>query len=229
MDPYPQRCFIPWVQGLLNQALANCGFIVFMIGDRTGRGKEIEEAFWEKCRTGEEICILRPHTLWDPVPDSLAAIHQLARKRSYIDISRVGVYGVSGTGAVPLLLMLKAPGTYHVGVSLEPCFIDPYSRGIGACYSILKDQPDGYEKYSLTSLADNLKGKLLLIHPTADRYCHLSNTMKMIDALIRANKPFDLILLPDENHGLYAKKESWPYVWEAVRRHFVEHLKPDIN
>jgi len=229
LNPYHQQGFIPWTQGVLNQALANQGFIVFVIGDRKCRGKEIEEAFWEKCRTGEEICILTPRGLSDPVPDSLAAIHQLVQERPYMDIPRVGVYGVSATGAPALLLMLKAPDTYHVGVSLEPVFIDPYSRGIGACYSILKDQPDGYEKYSLTSLADKLKGKLLLIHPTADRFAHLSNTMKMIDALIRANKPFDLILLPDENHGLYAKKESWPYVWEAIRRHFVEHLKPDID
>jgi dipeptidyl-peptidase-4 len=229
LDPYPSRCFIPWTLGITSQALANCGFIVFAIGDRRGRDKEFEEAMWEKCRTAEEICIMSYNNVIDPVPESLATIYQLAQERPYIDISRVGVYGISASGAAALLLMLKAPDTYHVGVSIEPCYVDPYSRGFGPCYSILKDQPDAYDKYSLTSLADKLKGKLLLIHPTADRSCHLSNTIKMIDALIKANKPYDLILLPDENHGLSAKRESWPYVWEAIRRHFLEHLKPDLN
>ena len=78
-----------------------------------------------------------------------------------------------------------------------------------------------YEYASNLRLAGNLKGKLLLIHGTSDR---ISGTMKMVEALIRAGKPYDLIVFPGQGHGYTGKNRT--YRREAVRRYFQEHLKP---
>ena len=73
-------------------------------------------------------------------------------------------------------------------------------------------------------MAGNLKGKLLLVHGTSDRAVPFSHTMKMVEALIRAGKPFDLIVLPEQGHGLTGASRT--YAQEAFRRYFQEHLKP---
>jgi dipeptidyl-peptidase-4 len=98
-----------------------------------------------------------------------------------------------------------------------------------AFYGLPQNNPERYEKASLLRLVKSLKGKLLLIHPTGDVACPFSHTMKMVDALIQAGKPYDLLIFPEEVHGLYRKPESYKYYLLAVLRYFVEHLKPDNN
>ncbi len=71
-------------------------------------------------------------------------------------------------------------------------------------------------------MAGNLKGKLLLVEGTSDVW--FSDTMKMLEALIRAGKPYDLILLPEQPHRLTGTART--YSWEAIRRYFQEQLKP---
>ncbi len=78
-----------------------------------------------------------------------------------------------------------------------------------------------YEYASNLRLAGNLKGKLLLIHGTSDGAVPFSQTMKMVEALIRANKSYDLIVLPEHGHEFAGRYEQ-----EAIRRYFQEHLKP---
>jgi dipeptidyl aminopeptidase/acylaminoacyl peptidase len=91
--------------------------------------------------------------------------------------------------------------------------------------------PEGYAFGSNARFADRLEGKLLLVANTDDVYMRLSSTMKMIDALIQAGKPYDLILVPGVGH-IHARagergKRAAEYVWaEAIPRYFVEHLKP---
>ena len=73
-------------------------------------------------------------------------------------------------------------------------------------------------------MAGNLKGKLLFIHGTSDESVPFSHTMKMVEALIRAEKPYDLIVLPEWGH--WGNKRIEKYWAESVRRYFQEHLKP---
>jgi dipeptidyl aminopeptidase/acylaminoacyl peptidase len=81
----------------------------------------------------------------------------------------------------------------------------------------------GYERGSNLPLARNLKGHLLIIHGTSDAGAPLSGTMRLIDALTTAGKPYDLVLLVHEGHNEVA---SSPYAWERMKNYLVEHLKP---
>ena len=81
-----------------------------------------------------------------------------------------------------------------------------------------------YEYASNLRLAGELKGRLLLIHGTSDIDVPISHTIRMVDALIRAGKPYDLLILPEQPHE--ASGISRTYMLEAIRRYFQEHLKP---
>ena len=85
-----------------------------------------------------------------------------------------------------------------------------------------QNNKEGYEYASNLRFAHNLKGKLLLIVGTNDVL--FAGTMKMVDALVRAGKPYDLIVLPEEGHGF--RGTSAVYAREATRRYFQEHLQP---
>ncbi len=86
-----------------------------------------------------------------------------------------------------------------------------------------RDHREAYEYASNLRLAGNLKGKLLLIHGTSDTEVPFSHTMKMVEALIRAGKPYDLMVMPGVGHG----SRSMPSYWaDTIRRYFQEHLKP---
>ena len=92
------------------------------------------------------------------------------------------------------------------------------------------ENKEGYEYFSNLRFAHQLEGKLLLIHGTSDVDAPFSHTMKMIEALIRAGKPYDLIVLPEQDHSVYypilSLTEVHTYWGEAIRRYFQEHLKP---
>ncbi len=117
--------------------------------------------------------------------------------------------------------LLQAPDVYHVGVAVA-----------GSCVGWFRPSPylgpidqnkKAYEYRDNCRLAGNLKGKLLLISGTSDPSA-FSGTMKMVEALIRAGKPYDLIVLPEQGHSFSGKGRT--YVFDGIRRYFQEHLKP---
>ncbi len=88
----------------------------------------------------------------------------------------------------------------------------------------IEKNKEAYTYASNLRLADRLKGKLLLTHGTSDVNVPFSHTVKMIEALIRAGKRYDLIVLPEQGHDI--SEESMAYELEAIRRYFQEHLNP---
>jgi dipeptidyl aminopeptidase/acylaminoacyl peptidase len=168
----------------------------------------------------------------ETITDHVATLKQLGEDRSYIDLERVGIYGYSGGGPQVLKAMFHVPGIYHVGVVAATGPVDAY--GVPAPYveAILgspKDNPEGYENFSLLPLAKNLEGKLLLIHGTSDDVAPFSHVMKVADALIKAGKEFDMLVLPEVNHYFSRGPEYRDYFHRTVLRYFVEHLKPDTG
>ena len=143
-----------------------------------------------------------------------------------MDLSRVGIYGHSAGGYFTLRAMLIAPDVYHAGVS-SFTVPDGYRQAPFVEYhlGLPQDNKEGYEYASNLQLAGNLKGKLLLIAGTSDTTASFAPTMKMVEALIRAGKPHDLIVLPEQGHGP-SPGPSRTYWLEAIRRYFQEHLKP---
>ena len=91
----------------------------------------------------------------------------------------------------------------------------------------IEKNKEAYTYASNLRLADRLKGKLLLMHGTSDVNVPFSHTVKMIEALIRAEKSYDLLVLPGQGHDF--SEESLAYQLEAVRRYFQEHLKPELG
>ena len=195
------------------QALAQLGFIAFVVDGRgtPGRGKEFQDVAYGNIGRHE-------------IPDHVAALKQLAEKRSYMDLNRVGIFGWSFGGYFSLRALLLAPDVYHVGIAIAPVADLYLGNGIEAYMDLPENNKEAYEYASNLRLTENLKGKLLLIHGTGDGNSPFSQTMKIVDALIRAGKPHDLLVLPEETH--YFSDAATKYIQEAIRRYFQEHLKP---
>ncbi len=208
-----RRTFIPRVHDQWAHELAQLGFITFFVDPRgtAHRGKDFQDVFYGNVGSSKKIA------------DYEVTLKQLAEKRPYMDLSRVGIMGHSAGGYHALRAMLLAADVYHVGVaSAAPAdgSIISWEYYMGLPQSNKK----GYEYASNLPLASNLKGKLMLIVGTNDVI--FSRTIKMVDALIQANKFFDLVLLPEKGHGI---PNTSPYWREAIRRYFQEHLKPHVN
>ena len=120
--------------------------------------------------------------------------------------------------------MLQAPEIFKVGVAGAP-MVGYYSHYWGE-WSLgpVDENKEKYEEASNLEMAQELIGKLLMIHGTSDSANLFSETMRMADALIRANKPFDLLIVPEAGHNFNGYVDV--YVQDAVRRYFKEHLKP---
>jgi dipeptidyl aminopeptidase/acylaminoacyl peptidase len=213
--PAVPRTFIPNEYGHIAQALAQLGFVTVVIDARgtSGRGKAFQDVVYRNIGRHE-------------IPDHVAVLRQLAEARPYLDMDRVGVHGKSWGGYFVLRAMLLAPDVYHVGVAsalvaeLESVAYGPVEPYMGRP----RDNPDGYAYASNLNIADALQGKLLITTGTADVNTPFAHTMRMVEAFIRAGKPVDLLVLPDQHH--WPEGASQRYLFDAVKRYFVEHLQP---
>jgi dipeptidyl aminopeptidase/acylaminoacyl peptidase len=204
------------------QAVAELGFIVVELDamGTPGRSKSFHDAYYADM--GD-----------NGLPDQIAAIRELAESRHWMDLDRVGIWGHSGGGFASTAGILRYPNFYKVAVSgagnhdnrnyeddwgekwqglLETMLVEE----AGAVAS----QTTNYDGQANQLLADRLQGKLLLAHGLMDDNVHPSNTLLVVQALIDAEKDFDLLLLPDAGHGFgnsrYFMKKRWDY--------FVRHL-----
>ena len=193
------------------RALAELGFIVLELDHMgtPGRSKAFHDFYFGNM--GD-----------NGIPDHIAAIRQLAAQHRYIDINRVGIYGHSGGGFASTDAILRYPDFFKVAVSGAGNHDNrTYGYFWGEKYQGLletKGGSDNYEASANYTMAANLKGKLLLMHGDVDNNVHPANTLRVVDALIKANKDFDMIIFPDAAHGLpdYSIRKQWDY--------FVRHL-----
>ena len=198
------------------QALAELGFVVVSIDGMgtPGRSKSFHDAYYG--------AMGRDNT----IPSQVAGMQDLARQFSWIDIERVGIWGHSGGGFIAAGALFRYPDFFDVGIS-ESGNHDQrnYEDDWGERYQGLlvqgEDGTDTYEAESNQSVAHQLEGKLLLAHGMLDDNVPPYNTLLVVQALIEANKDFDLILFPEARHGFgaasnYMTRRRWDY--------FVEHL-----
>lgn len=156
------------------------------------------------------------------IPDHVAALKQLAAQRPYMDLSRVGIFGGSYGGYMALRATLQAPDFYTVGIAISPFTDIAKHFGNDGDMGPLETNREAYEYASNIRIAGNLLGKLLLIHGTCDAL--VLHTMRIIDEFARTGRPYDLLLLPGVGHDLPGSPDA--YWRDAIRRYFVEHLKP---
>jgi dipeptidyl aminopeptidase/acylaminoacyl peptidase len=159
------------------------------------------------------------------LPDHIAAIKQLASRYTFIDVDRVGIFGHSGGGFASTDAMLRYPEFFKVAVSSSGnhdnrsyniYWAEKY-QGLMARDTLRKT--DNFETSANKTMAKNLRGHLLLMHGDMDDNVHPANTIQLVDELIKANRTFDLILLPNRAHGL-----NEPYVIRRRWDYFVQYL-----
>ncbi|MBX2968991.1 MAG: DPP IV N-terminal domain-containing protein [Cyclobacteriaceae bacterium] len=216
------------------QALAELGFIVVEVDamGTPGRSKSFHDAYYGNM--GD-----------NGLPDQIAAIKQLAEQNTWMDIDRVGIWGHSGGGFASTAGILRYPDFYKVAVSgagnhdnrnYEDDWGEKwhgllvrYSKEVneaGQGESLNREvqktpEETNYDRQANQLLANNLKGKLLIAHGMMDGNVPPTNTLLVVDALIAADKDFDMLVLPNAGHGFgnsrYFMKRRWDY--------FVRHLK----
>jgi dipeptidyl aminopeptidase/acylaminoacyl peptidase len=192
------------------QALAELGFVVVEI-DGMGtpwRSKAFHDFYYGN---------MGDNTL----PDQIAGMKELAQRYKWIDLDRAGIYGHSGGGFATADAMFRYPDFFKVGISESGNHDNRlYEDDWGERYQGLErrtaDGKSNYDDHANQNLAKNLKGKLLLAHGTMDNNVPPDNTLLVVDALIKANKDFDLLMLPNQAHGYadesnYMTRRRWDY------------------
>ncbi len=196
------------------QSIAELGFVVIELDamGTPGRSKTFHETYYGNM--GD-----------NGLPDQMAGIRQLSERYSWIDLDRVGIFGHSGGGFAAADAIMRYPDFYDVAVSQagnhdNRNYEDDWGEKWQGLLEVYPDGTTNYDNQANQLLAENLKGKLLIAHGTLDDNVPPSNTMLVVDALIAANKDFDLLLMPNRRHGFgnepYMMRRRWDY--------FVRHL-----
>jgi dipeptidyl-peptidase 4 len=192
-----------------HQALAELGFVVVAIDGMgtPGRSKAFMDAYYG--RMGDNT-----------LPDQVAGMKELAKRHAFIDIDKVGIWGHSGGGFATAGAMFRFSEFFDVGISESGNHDNRnYEDDWGERYQgllVKQGNADNYADEANQTHAKNLKGKLMLIHGEMDDNVPAINTRLVVDALVKANKDFDLIMLPHARHGYgqdnnYIMRRRWDY------------------
>lgn len=138
------------------------------------------------------------------VEDQVAAAEKLG-DLPYIDEDRIGIWGWSYGGFMSSNCLFQAPDTFSMAIAVAPVtswrFYDTiYTERY---MQTPQENPDGYDNNSPITHVDRMKGDFLLVHGSADDNVHVQNTMRLVEALVQANKEFEWLVYPDKNHGIY--------------------------
>lgn len=145
--------------------------------------------------------------------------------QSYIDKTRIGMFGWSFGGYMTSLAMTKGADVFKAGIAVAPVTNWRYYDSVYTerFMRTPQENPDGYDKNSPTEYAKLLKGKLLLIHGTADDNVHFQNSMEFSEALIQNKKQFDFMAYPDKNHGIYGG-QTRPQLYQKMTDFILNNL-----
>jgi dipeptidyl aminopeptidase/acylaminoacyl peptidase len=197
----------------ISASLAQMGFIVAMLDARgtPGRGKAFQDANYGRIGQGQV-----------EIPDHVAALRALARSRPWMDTTRAGIVGHSWGGYFAINGMLTAPDFFKVGYAGAPGDLTEAASINEPNMGLLTSNGAGYDAGSNLGRASALRGRLKIMHGTSDPMAPLSTTMRMAQALIEANKTFDLLIMPGQPHGPVGA--AGRYYREDVRRFMAMHL-----
>lgn len=193
--PGSQNVANSWMGGndYWHQMLAQQGYIVVCVD---GRGTGFKGAKFKKMTQNE----LGKYE----VEDQTAVAKKLGAE-SYIDASRIGIWGWSYGGFMSANCLFQAPDTFEMAIAVAPVTSWRYYDSIYTerYMKTPQENASGYDNNSPISHVKKLKGKLLLVHGSADDNVHVQNTMSLVEALVQENKQFDWRIYPDKNHGIY--------------------------
>jgi dipeptidyl-peptidase-4 len=185
------------------QALAELGFVLVTIDGMgtPGRSKSFEDAYYG--------AMGRDNT----IPDQIAGMKQLAQKYSYIDIDKAGIWGHSGGGFGTTSAMFRFPEFFKVGIAEsgnhdQREYEDDWGERYQGLLTKNADGTDSYDPEANQNFAKNLRGHLMLAHGSMDNNVPPVETMLVVEALIKANKEFDMVIIPNVPHG-YGAASDW--------------------
>jgi dipeptidyl-peptidase-4 len=210
--PHTQTVTNAWSGASFNQALAHRGFVIWQLDNRgsSGRGHRFETKLYRRLGMQE-------------LEDQIKGVEYLVAQ-GFVDPARVGIHGWSYGGFMTLYSMLNAPCLFKAGIAGAPV-ID--WRNYDTIYTerylgLPQQNNDGYKKSSPVEFAENLEGKLMIVHNFEDDNVLFQNTMQMNDALQRAGKSFELMLFPQKAHGVTGPSRR--YMLERMAAFFETNL-----
>jgi dipeptidyl-peptidase-4 len=164
------------------------------------------------------------------VRDQVDGVKFVAASRSEVDSTRVGITGASYGGYMTLRALTEAPEVFRAGVSIAP--VTDWD-GYDTCYTerymgTPKDNAKGYKAASVIERADRIKGELLLIHGMIDENVHFRHSARLVNALMRASRPFQMLAAPDSRHGA-RREEDRKYIAERSAAFFESTLGTAIS
>jgi len=204
--PNSQTVLNSWGGGMWNQFLAQKGYIIASVDNRgTGaRGEEFRKVTYRQLGKYETEDMIEGAKYLGSLP--------------YVDPNRIGIWGWSYGGYMTALCLTKGADVFRMGIAVAPVTNWRYYDNIYTERYMRKPQENGpgYDDNSPVNHADKLKGKLLIIHGTADDNVHVQNTFDLVTALVAANKQFDMQLYPNSNHGIYTGKNTTYHLYQRM-------------
>jgi len=202
---------------LFHHALAAAGFVVVSVDNRgtpAPRG-----AAWRKVVYGSVGDLSSK--------EQAAAVDALLKRHTFLDPTRVGIWGWSGGATNTLNALFRFPDVYQAGVAVAPV---PDQRLYDTIYQerymgLPSHNEAGYRAGSAIHYAEGLRGYLLLIHGSGDDNVHMQGTERLINRLVELGKPFDLMIYPNRTHAISEGPGTSVHVFKRIARHFLEHLQ----
>lgn len=218
--PGPQAGVVPrrfWsdIFSSMAASLAALGTVVMLLNGRgtPGRSKAFHDG---------------PLEATPAIADQAAAVRQLAERHSWIDATRVGMWGASGGGNMTVRALIEQPETFTVGISAVGNHdTHRYHATWGERYlGLMEDDPEAWERQSNVARAARLRGHLLLIHCELDANVDPVNTRALIAALIEADVDHDVVVMPDGGHLTFFHRYAIRRTWDYVTRHLLGEEPP---
>lgn len=208
--PHTHEFPVEFRSSIRDQALAELGFIVMRVDGlgSSGRSKAFHDYSYKN--------------LGGNLEGHIVALRQLAERFSWLDTNRVGIYGHSAGGYDAGHAVLAYPDFYKVSVASSGDHDHRMEKAWWPEMYMGWPVDSAYHEQSNVTMAGNLKGKLLLVHGGIDDNVNPSATFKLADALIKADKQFDLLILPSQRHGY--RGDYFKYFLKTQWNYFVEHL-----
>jgi dipeptidyl-peptidase 4 len=156
------------------------------------------------------------------------AIRELAKEHSYIDTSRLAIWGWSGGGSMTLNLMFRSPGLFKAGIAVAPV---PDQSRYDTIYQerymgLPQQNVKGYHDGSPINFAAGLTGDLLIIHGSGDDNVHFQGTELLVNRLIALGKPFDFMDYPNRTHAISEGPGTSFHIYSLIVRYLEEHVPP---
>jgi dipeptidyl-peptidase-4 len=215
-EPASQTALDTWnANDPFSQYVAQQGYAVITLDNRGTpgpRGRQWRKSIYRKIGTYAS-------------EDQAGAARAIGRW-NWVDSTRFAVWGWSGGGSMTLNLMFRAPDVYKVGMSVAPVpDVHLYDTIYQERYMGLPQENEAdYVASSPITYADRLKGNLLVVHGSGDDNVHYQGTERLVNALVKHNKPFQLMVYPNRSHGIFEGEGTTLHLYSLLARYLTEHL-----